>query len=194
MKKKKLTEEDIRNWNILTKTLDLKSRNIFINKISTEKDKSKNYKKSLISHKRILENKFERKQLTDNNPFNTPNIEDIKIDKRKLNLLKKGKIRPENILDLHGFNSIEAKRKSIEFIKKNYFLGFRIVLIITGKGKISKNALFESKNKSGIIRKSLKSWLYESEASSIILGIISSHINHGGDGAFYIYLKKNKKL
>ena len=39
-----------------------------------------------------------------------------------------------------------------------------------------------------------KSWLYGSDMRTKILGIVSSHINHGGEGAFYIYLKKNKDL
>ena len=42
--------------------------------------------------------------------------------------------------------------------------------------------------------KSLKSWLYESDLRPNILGIISSHISHGGEGAFYVYLKSNKIL
>ena len=194
MTKKKLSEEDIRNWNILTKTLNFKSINNFKKKTSIGIDNQIKYKKELISHNKFLENKIEKKKLIKKNLFNTLNIDEIKIDKGKLSLLKKGRIRPEKILDLHGFKSFEAKRKSIEFIKYNYFLGFRLLLIITGKGKNSTNELFENKNKSGIIKKSLKSWLLESETSSIILGIIPSHKSHGGDGAFYIYLKKNKSL
>ena len=53
---------------------------------------------------------------------------------------------------------------------------------------------FENGSQVGIIRKSLKLWLYESDMRTKILGIVSSHINHGGEGAFYIYLKKNKDL
>ena len=91
-------------------------------------------------------------------------------------------------------NTIIAKKKSVEFIKSNFLLGKRLLLIITGKGKSSKTSFFENGSQIGIIRKSLKSWLYESEVRTKILGIVSSHINHGGEGAFYIYLKKNKIL
>ena len=120
---------------------------------------------------------------------------DIRIDKKKLILLKKGKIKPEKILDLHGFNSLEAKYKSIEFTKQNFFLGIRLVLIITGKGsnRYNNNEKIQI-SKEGILRKSLKSWLYESDIGSNILGIISAHKSHGGDGAFYIYLRRNKNL
>ena len=69
-----------------------------------------------------------------------------------------------------------------------------MLLIITGKGKSSKISFFENGTQIGIIKKSLKSWLYESDMRTKILGIVSSHIIHGGEGAYYIYLKKNKNL
>ena len=62
-------------------------------------------------------------------------LEDIRIDKKKLNLLKRGKLQPEFILDLHGMNTVRAAKKSIEFIRSNYLNGKRLLLIITGKGK-----------------------------------------------------------
>ena len=68
------------------------------------------------------------------------------------------------------------------------------MLIITGKGKIKINDLNREEPKTGVLRKSLKSWLYESDLRPYILGIISSHISHGGEGAFYVYLKNNKTL
>ncbi len=108
--------------------------------------------------------------------------------------MKRGKLQPEFILDLHGMNTIIAQKKSIEFIKSNYLNGKRLLLIITGKGKSSRTSFFKNGAQIGIIRKSLKSWLYESDMRTKILGIVSSHINHGGEGAFYIYLKKNKSL
>ena len=108
--------------------------------------------------------------------------------------MKKGKLKPELTLDLHGMNSIIAKQKSVEFIRYNYLTGKRLLLIITGKGKSSKTCYFGNGSQIGIIRKSLKSWLYESDMRTKILGIVSSHIIHGGEGAYYIYLKKNKNL
>ena len=89
-------------------------------------------------------------------------------------------------------NTVTAKKKSIEFIRLNYLNGKRLLLIITGKGKSLKTSFFENKTQIGIIRKSLKAWLYESDMRTKILGVVSSHIIHGGEGAFYIYLKKIK--
>ena len=60
--------------------------------------------------------------------------------------------------------------------------------------KIKINDLNREGLKTGVLRKSLKSWLYESDLRPYILGIVSSHISHGGEGAFYVYLKNNKTL
>ena len=194
IRKKKLSDEDIKYWLALTKTLDFKNYNHlkkenFCNANETYFHKNLDLEKNLIFKKEKAIKKIDEKRY-----FRDVIIEDIRIDKKKLSLLKRGKLQPEYILDLHGMNTVIAKKKSIEFIKSNYLDGKRLLLIITGKGKSTRTSFIENGNQIGIIRKSLKSWLYESEMRIKILGIVSSHINHGGEGAFYIYLKKNKSL
>ena len=178
----------------LTKTLDSKKHNYFKNKKFfgtnvTSINKNLDLEKTLTVKKEKLV-----KKISETKPLKDVILEDIRIDKKKLSLLKRGKLQPEFILDLHGMNTIIAQKKSIEFIKSNYLNGKRLLLIITGKGKSSRTSFFKNGAQIGIIRKSLKSWLYESDMRTKILGIVSSHINHGGEGAFYIYLKKNKNL
>ena len=192
--KKKLSEEDIKYWLALTKTLDTK-------KYSHLKKQNFCYEKETYSHKKIdIEKSFISKKekairkTCEKKYFKNIILEDNRIDKKKLSLLKRGKLQPEFILDLHGMNTVTAKKRSIEFIRFNYLNGKRLLLIITGKGKSLKTSFFENKTEIGIIRKSLKAWLYESDMRTKILGVVSSHIIHGGEGAFYIYLKKNKNL
>ena len=192
--KKKLSEEDIKYWLGLTKTLDskkyshLKNQN-FCYENETYFDKKIDLEKNFIFKKeKAIRKTCEKKY------FKNLILEDNRIDKKKLSLLKRGKLQPEFILDLHGMTTVTAKKRSIEFIRFNYLNGKRLLLIITGKGKSLKTSFFENKNQLGIIRKSLKAWLYESDMRTKILGVVSSHITHGGEGAFYIYLKKNKNL
>ena len=192
--KKKLSEEDIKYWLALTKTLDskkyshLKNQN-FCYENETYFDKKIDLEKNFIFKKeKAIRKTCEKKY------FKNLILEDNRIDKKKLSLLKRGKLQPEFILDLHGMTTVTAKKRSIEFIRFNYLNGKRLLLIITGKGKSLKTSFFENKNQLGIIRKSLKAWLYESDMRTKILGVVSSHITHGGEGAFYIYLKKNKNL
>ena len=178
----------------LTKTLDSK-------KYSHLKNQNFLYAKKTYFHKKLNPEKnfiFKKekaiKKTCEKKYFKNVILEDNRIDKKKLSLLKRGKLQPEFILDLHGMNTVTAKKRSIEFIRFNYINGKRLLLIITGKGKSLRTSFFENENEIGIIRKSLKAWLYESDMRTKILGVVSSHIIHGGEGAFYIYLKKNKNL
>ena len=178
----------------LTETLDSKKNN-HLKKENFCKANETDFHKNLDLEKNLIFKKEKAIKKTDEKKYLRGVIlEDIRIDKKKLNLLKRGKLQPEFVLDLHGMNTIKAKKKSIEFIRSNYLNGKRLLLIITGKGKSSKTCFSDNGTQIGIIRKSLKSWLYESDMRTKILGIVSSHINHGGEGAFYIYLKKNKIL
>ena len=178
----------------LTKTLDSKKYNHLKKQNFCDANDSYFQKKLDLEKNLIFKKEKVKKNLDEKKYFRDVILEDIRIDKKKLNLLKRGKLEPEIILDLHGMNTVIAKTKSVEFIRSNYLNGKRLLLIITGKGKSSKTSFFENGTHIGIIKKSLKSWLYESDMRTKILGIVSSHIIHGGEGAYYIYLKKNKNL
>lgn len=193
-KYKKLSEEDLENWDKLKNTLDFKfyKKSYQIKEFEKTKQLYKDYNK--VEQYKPKLHKIVRNGIANKKFLNNYQLQDIRIDKNKLSLLKRGKIKPEKILDLHGLTSVEAKTKAIEFTKINFNLGLRLLLIITGKGKIKINDLNREGLKTGVLRKSLKSWLYESDLRPYILGIVSSHISHGGEGAFYVYLKNNKTL
>ena len=193
-KYKKLSEEDLENWDRLKNTLDFKfyKKSYQIKEFDKTKQLYKDYNK--VEQYIPKQHKIVRNGIINRKFLNNYQLQDIRIDKNKLSLLKRGKIKPEKILDLHGLTSVEAKTKAIEFTKINFNLGLRLLLIITGKGKIKINDLNRGELKPGVLRKSLKSWLYDSDLRPNILGIISSHISHGGEGAFYVYLKSNKIL
>ena len=193
-KDKKLSEQDLENWNRLKKTLDFKFYKKSYQITDLEKTNQLNKDNENVKNYKLKQNNTVKNSIVNRKFLNNYQLQDIRIDKNKLSLLKRGKIKPEKILDLHGLTSVEAKTKAIEFTKINFNLGLRLLLIITGKGKIKINDLNREGLKTGVLRKSLKSWLYESDLRPYILGIISSHISHGGEGAFYVYLKSNKIL
>ncbi len=193
-KDKKLSEEDLENWNRLKETLDFKFYKKLHQITDLERTKLLHKDHNNVKSYKLKQNNNVKNSLVNRRYLNNHQLQDIRIDKKKLSLLKRGKIKPEKILDLHGLTSVQAKTKAIEFTKINFNLGLRLLLIITGKGKIKINDLNREELKTGVLRKSLKSWLYESDLRPYILGIISSHISHGGDGAFYVYLKNNKTL
>ena len=193
-KDKKLSEQDLENWNRLKKTLDFKFYKKSYQITDLEKTNQFHKDNENVKNYKFKQNNTVKNSIVNRKFLNNYQLQDIRIDKNKLSLLKRGKIKPEKILDLHGLTSVEAKTKAIEFTKINLNLGLRLLLIITGKGKIKINDLNREERKTGVLRKSLKSWLYESDLRPYILGIISSHISHGGEGAFYVYLRNNKTL
>lgn len=93
--------------------------------------------------------------------------------------LRKGRLEPEAKLDLHGYRQEAAYRALQRFLMRAQGLGQRIVLVVTGKG--------------GTLRGMLPRWLGESEFRNLVVGISVAHAKHGGEGAFYVALKKKKR-
>ena len=95
-------------------------------------------------------------------------------------------------IDLHGYSLDEANRKIKDLILKSFENGIEKLRIITGKGIHSQNEKdpFVSK-KLGILKYSVPDFLSKDlELNSIIKSLSSAKIEDGGEGAFYIYLKK----
>lgn len=115
------------------------------------------------------------------------------LDKKIHNKLKTGKLRPSRFLDLHGLRYERAQYKVIEFITSAYNQDYRLVLIITGKGKkiYSSKPMLENE-RSGVLKQALPLWLEDDKIKPLILNVSNAHGSHGGDGAFYVYLRKKK--
>ena len=78
----------------------------------------------------------------------------------------------------------------INFIKAAFQNNLRLILIITGKGRLKNyENLF---NEPGKLKNELPRWIDRSDLNRYVLNISLAHGIHGGDGAYYIYLKKNK--
>ena len=108
--------------------------------------------------------------------------------------LKKGKINIDRRLDLHGYTLIEAYEKFKTEVKKMYKAKKRCILVITGKGLNSKNNNTNEKPKlfHGKIKNSIISWINEEELKKHILTYQDAGFEYGGDGAIFVYLRKNK--
>ena len=69
------------------------------------------------------------------------------------------------------------------------------MLFVTGKG-LYKSKNYEESDRPklyhGIIRSSFVEWASLKKFSKYILSFEQASIEHGGDGAFYVYLRKNK--
>lgn len=99
-------------------------------------------------------------------------------------------------LDLHGFSLESANIAVEEFINRAYSEKINKLIIVTGKGIHSDNEKnpFVSTDL-GILKYSVPEFISKNEnLVRIINRMEEAKIEDGGSGAFYIYLKKDKKI
>jgi len=155
-RKKNLSDEDLVLWDLFTKNLvkNIKSRKFF------------NIKK-----------KYSLKKKSEQLNFG----EESGLTKKKFRKIKRGNIRFEAKLDLHGFTEIEAKSELELFLNNSISQNKRFVLVITGKGR---------EQKGGVIKNNISKWLNGKNLKPKILGFDYAAPKHGGTGAIYVFLKK----
>ena len=98
-------------------------------------------------------------------------------------------------IDLHGYTLDEANLKTKELILSYYKQNIYKVIIITGKGSKSDNEKnpYISKDLS-LSKYSVPHYLKTNESlKQVIKNISQADIKDGGEGAFYVYLKKFKE-
>ncbi len=102
------------------------------------------------------------------------------VEKRQAERLKKGKLAIDAVIDLHGMTQEEAFEALMEFMHDALQREKRVLHVITGKGK----------NNQGALRQQFSHWLNEPVLRPFILAFDQAAPKDGGDGAFYILLKK----
>lgn len=112
----------------------------------------------------------------------------VRMDAGAFGKLKRGKLRPEARLDLHGMTVAEAHPALVSFILEARAGGKRLVLVITGKGRVSDD-LAPMPARAGRLRHDVPRWLMLPPLSGAVLQIAPAHRRHGGEGALYVYLR-----
>lgn len=79
-------------------------------------------------------------------------------------------------LDLHGHTQSEAHAALLRFMRRASAGDMRLVLVITGK--------------SGVLRRQVPMWLATPELRTLVISTGAAAINHGGDGALYIRVRR----
>jgi DNA-nicking Smr family endonuclease len=118
-----------------------------------------------------------------------------KFDRRRVRKIASGQVEIDGSIDLHGRREREAYSALRSFLIEAHGRGWRTVLVITGKGRglASANAQTDHRviGDRGIIRRSVPRWLEESQFRLVVLSYTIAHPRHGGDGAFYVQLRKS---
>lgn len=107
------------------------------------------------------------------------------LDRRTQTNMRRGKVAVEGRIDLHGMTQTEAHRELIGFLTRAYGQGKRCVLVITGKGTRESGEI-------GVLRRAVPGWLNAPPLKGLIHAFDHAARSHGGEGALYILLKRNK--
>ena len=124
-------------------------------------------------------------------PANLPAAPALAMDAKAYARMTRGKLAPEARIDLHGMTLAEAQPELIRFILNAHSAGLRLVLVITGKGKLTADH-GPIPGRIGILRHQVPLWLRQQPLASAILQITEAHLKHGGAGALYVYLRRTR--
>lgn len=132
----------------------------------------------LISSKKIKkQNQQTDRTIPSGHPRDTSKATDL--DRSTDDRLRRGKMTIEARVDLHGMTRDKAHDRLNDFILSSYEAGLRCVLVITGKGQ-------------GILRSYVPEWLTLPPLAGKILRCYPAQPHHGGDGAFYVLLRRRR--
>ena len=100
-------------------------------------------------------------------------------------LLRRGQLRPEARIDLHGMHQTEAHGALTAFVAESRARGLRCVLVITGKG-------LRPDGTTGVLRAAVPHWLNQPDLRERIVAFTHATPRDGGDGALYLLLKRKR--
>lgn len=115
----------------------------------------------------------------------------VLMDRKSFTRLKRGKLSPDARIDLHGMTVAQAHPALTQFILSSHARGARLVLVITGKGRAQGGNEFRESPR-GILRHQVPQWLRHGPTAHAVLQITPAHIKHGGEGAYYVYLRRSR--
>lgn len=110
--------------------------------------------------------------------------------------LRKGLVRPEMSIDLHGHTLASAQALLDEAIGRALLRGARVLLVVAGRLRPGADRLpmmHGDPRPRGAIRASLPNWLSVSPYADRIVALRPAHISHGGGGAVYVILRRGRE-
>jgi len=191
MAKRPITDVEKRLWEKITKTV-----NPLKGPVSAPKVDNEDFGKLLASHthlnvqpKAIEKLKTKKgtvtgvqRKLLDSIPEKIPQtpLENKETDRK----VRRGQTYVDATIDLHGFTQTAARSALSAFLMHHRYYGSKCVLVITGKGKAG----------GGVIKSRLVDWLSQPDIRKHVSSYSISHQKHGGEGAYYVFLRKLERL
>ncbi len=106
--------------------------------------------------------------------------------------LGRGRIAIDGTLDLHGMRQDEAHAALVRFLTVRAARGDRTILVITGKGLKKVNGDPTTIVERGVLRTMLPIWLSSPDLLPLVAGWDQSAQTHGGEGAWYVRLRRQE--
>jgi DNA-nicking Smr family endonuclease len=94
--------------------------------------------------------------------------------------VRRGRLEIGGTLDLHGHNQDTARAALARFLRAAHDRGALAVVVVTGIGRSGQ----------GVLKRRLPEWLAEPGVRSLVSGFAQAHRTHGGEGAYYVFLKR----
>jgi DNA-nicking Smr family endonuclease len=104
----------------------------------------------------------------------------VDLDRRSWLKLRRGHYPIDARVDLHGLTQAEAHDRLASFLAAAHARGNRCVLVITGRGV----------RHGGTLRSMTPRWLDEAPNRSRVLAYAQAQLQHGGEGALYVLLRR----
>lgn len=109
--------------------------------------------------------------------------------------LRKGLVRPDLSIDLHGHTLASAQALLDDALGRALLRGARVLLVVAGRLRPGADRLPQMHGlprPRGAIRASLPDWLAASPYADQIVALRPAHISHGGAGAVYVILRRSR--
>ena len=105
------------------------------------------------------------------------------LGRRAKQRVARGRDSIDGRLDLHGLTQAEAHEALLRFLHTAQTRDARLVMVITGKGRDGAG---------GVLKRQVPLWLALPEFRAIVVGFEEAHQRHGGAGALYLRVRKNR--
>ncbi len=107
------------------------------------------------------------------------------LSRRMRRSVARGKLAIDARLDLHGLTQAQAHSALLHFLRTASAREAKLVLVITGKGA-------RGDGERGVLKRQVPQWLALREFRAYVIGFEGAHVAHGGEGAFYVRIRKNR--
>ncbi len=103
--------------------------------------------------------------------------------------LRRGRLEPDSVLDLHGMTVNQAERALQRRLALAVTSGWRSLLVVTGKGLTQEDGTVRG----GRIRAHFLVWLNLPHNRAHVHAVRQAHPRHGGSGAFYVLVRRRRE-